>query len=364
MASEPSVRRFPCTNCGAELTFDPASQALRCAHCGQGTPVPQEGSGRIVERDLRDGLAAAPRGLGTQSRVHRCQECGANVAFPSGVTATRCSFCGSSKVLDQSASSQAIRPESLLPFAVTKVKVNAAFGEWIGKLWFRPGDLKRLASVQEVSGVYVPFWTYDADVESAWQAERGRYYYEDEVKTVVEGGVTSQKIERVQKTRWESAWGRRRDRYDDLLVCASKGLPDGLADTLKTFDTTLLRPYASGYLAGWQAEEYGIDLESGWQVAQGRVTSEQEGRCRGDVGGDTQRNLTVDHAFLRVTWKHVLFPIWIAAYRYQGKVYRFLVNGQTGEVVGKAPWSVGKIVAFVLVLAALITALVLLLQRS
>src|SRR5258708_40266092 len=98
---EARAERFRCDNCGAELAFDATARKLKCAHCGATKEVPTDGSGRIVERDLFSGFAAAPRGLGTAVKVHRCQECGANVSFPEGVTSTRCTFCGSSKVLDQ-----------------------------------------------------------------------------------------------------------------------------------------------------------------------------------------------------------------------------------------------------------------------
>ncbi len=353
------ANRFRCENCGAELAWDAGARKLKCAHCGFAMDMPA-GGGAVVERDLFAGLAAAPKGYGTVTRSHRCQECGANVSFPEGVTSTKCTFCGSSKVLDQGQNQNALRPESLLPFGIDKRHANEAFSKWLGKLWFRPGDLKRLAAVQEVNGVYVPFWTYDARVHSDWRAERGRYYYTEEEYTTQENGQTVTKTRQVQHTQWEPAWGNRDDFYDDLLVCASKGLPEDLAGRFRSFDTKQLVAYQPGYLAGWRAEEYAIDLRAGWQTAQGRIEEEQTSRCGRDVGGDTHRSLQVRNEFTDLTYKHVLLPVWIAAYRYQEKVYRFLVNGQTGEVVGKAPWSVVKIALFTLCCAALLAAIILL----
>ncbi len=358
---EAKAQRFKCDNCGAELAYDATARKLKCAHCGALREVPADR--RVVERDLFAGLAEMPRGLGAQVRVHRCQECGANVSFPVGVTATRCTFCGGSKVLDQAENANAIRPESLLPFALDRKQANAAFAKWLGKLWFRPGDLRRLAAVEEVQGVYVPFWTYDARVHSEWQAERGRYYYVEEEYTTQENGETVTKTRQVRQTEWEPAWGARDDFFDDLLVCASRGLPPELADRFKTFNTKQLVAYSPAYLAGWSAEEYAVDLAEGWAKAEQRIAAEQRARCGRDVGGDTHRNLVVENTFSDVTFKHVLLPVWIAAYRYREKIYRFLVNGQTGEVVGKAPWSVAKIVAFVTAIAAVVAAIVLLIYR-
>ncbi len=353
MSDSARAQRFQCENCGAEVAYDAATKKLKCAHCGTTRDVPTDGA-RVVERDLFAGFAAAPKGYGTAVKVHKCQECGANVSFPEGVTSTKCTFCGSSKVLDQAENANTLRPESLLPFSIDRKAANAAFAKWIGKLWFRPGDLKRLASVQEVNGVYVPFWTYDAQVWSQWSAERGRYYYTEEEYTTQENGQTVTKTRRVQHTEWESAWGERNDSYDDLLVCASQGLPPDLAGRFKSFNVKQLVAYAPGYLAGWRAEEYAIDLQTGWATAQATIEASQRSRCGSDVGGDTHRNLSVDNTYSNLTYKHVLLPIWLAAYRYNAKVYRFLVNGQTGEVVGKAPWSVGKILLFILFWVAVI----------
>src|SRR5262245_50279197 len=230
------AKRWKCENCSAELAFDAALKKLKCSFCGHTQEVPQ-GEGAVVEHDLFEGLASMPKGLGSGAalRASRCQECGASVAFPEGVTATKCTFCGSSKVLEQEENQNALRPESLLPFSVDKKRAGEAFSTWLKKLWFRPNDLKALAKVHELAGVYVPFWTFDANVASRWTAEAGYYYYVEEEYTTQENGQTVVKTRRVQKTRWERAWGQRADHYDDVLVAASKGLPQDLAAKLRTF---------------------------------------------------------------------------------------------------------------------------------
>ena len=355
------AREFRCGNCGGQLAWDATSRALKCANCGSAEPV--HASGAVVEHDLFSNWNSAQKGIGTAARTIACRECGASVSFPAGTVSGRCTFCGSPSVLEQHANQGLLRPESLVPFAIDKRVANYQFGKWIRGLWFRPSALARMATVQEVNGVYVPFWTYDADVDSDWQAQRGRYYYVEESYVANENGQSVTRSRQVRHTRWEPASGRRRDSYDDLLVCASRGLPDHLADEFATFNTKLLVPYAPGYLAGWRAEEYAVDLQAGWRTAEGRIQREQERRCKNDVGGDEVQYLTVNNQIRRATFKHVLLPVWLAAYRYQGKVYRFLVNGQTGEVVGKAPWSVVKILAFVVFLAALIGGIIFLANR-
>jgi hypothetical protein len=121
-----------------------------------------------------------------------------------------------------------------------------------------------------------------------------------------------------------------------------------------------LVPYAPGYLAGWRAESYAIDLPTAWTKAQSKIDAMQQVRCAGDVGGDTYRNLRVDNRYSNETFKHVLLPVYVAAYRYNGKPYRFLVNGQTGEVRGEAPYSWIKITLAIVAVLAVIVVLVLL----
>ena len=187
--------------------------------------------------------------------------------------------------------------------------------------------------------MYVPFWTFDCNVHSDWSADAGYYYWV--TRTVMVNGKPRTK--RVRKIRWVPAWGSRDDVYDDLLILASRGLPQSLVDKLGGFNTEALVPYQPHYLAGWRAEEYQVDLEQGWNAGQERVEEIQRQRCSGDVPGDTQRHLRVKNLIRDVRWKHVLLPLWSLQYRFGGKTYAVLVNGQNGRIVGKAPYSWIKI---------------------
>ncbi len=357
------AKAYRCPQCGGESNYDASSQKMLCGHCGHAVDIPaSEGRQAIVEYDLEHGLAMSrERGFGAPVRTTQCQECGASVSFDETATATECDFCGSAQVLEQEQNRNVIRPESLVPFQVERGAAKDKFSGWIKGLWFRPSDLKHKAKVSEMSGVYVPYWTFDATVHSNWTAQAGYYYYETEVYTDRDAeGNPVEKTRQVRRTRWEPAWGSRTDEFDDVLICASKGLPDKLANRLKTFDTSALQPYAPSFLSGWKAEEYAVHLNDGWKQAVDIMESAQEQRCRRDVPGDTQRFLNVINRFYNETFKHILLPIWISAYRYNDKVYRFLVNGQTGEVTGKAPVSVIKIILFIMVIAAIIAAIVIL----
>jgi DNA-directed RNA polymerase subunit RPC12/RpoP len=339
---------FPCATCGAPTTWDPDHDALVCAHCGAQRAVPRV-EGAILERPL-EAAGEALRGLGVETRALVCRNCGAVVALGLESTAARCVFCGSSSVLAQEANRNALRPESLIPLDVGRAAVEANFQRWLKNLWFRPTALSRLKRFEAV-GVYVPYWTFDAAVHSKWSADAGHYYWVTTMVPVMVNGKMRMQPTQVRKVRWVPAWGQRDDAYDDLLVNASRGVPDDLAANLGGFDTRALVPYRAEYLAGWRAEEYQLDLAGAWETARARIVTLQEGRCAGDVPGDTHRNLQAVHDIAGVHWKHVLLPLWSLSYEFAGKCYTVLVHGQTGRVHGRAPWSWVKILAAVLAAA-------------
>lgn len=356
-AQDAEAQEFKCPQCAGTMHWDAAASGMRCLYCDHVVQLSEsEGNASVVEYDLEHGLAMmSARGYGTPVKTTTCQSCGATVSFGDNVTATRCDFCDSPQVMEQTDNRNVVRPESLVPFAVERQAASDKFGGWLRGLWFRPSDLKHLARVDQMHGVYVPYWTFDATVDSAWNAQSGYYYYETEWYTATDAqGNTSRQSRQVRKTRWHWSSGARTDAYDDVLICASRGLPTDLADRLRTFDTRALVVYEPRYLSGWKAEEYAVELNAGWKIAVDRIESSQRGRCARDVPGDTHRFLSVNNRFRNETFKHVLLPIWISAYRYKDEIYRFLVNGQTGEVTGKAPYSWIKIALFVAFLAALV----------
>lgn len=340
---------FRCPECGAQMTWDPDADALACDYCGKRTAVPRA-EATIVERALEEAGSAA-RGLGLDRRAARCGNCGAVFDFDPSVTSQSCIFCGSSNVLQQEANRNALRPESLIPLDVGKGAAEQSFQKWIRGLWFRPDALRDLRSWSAL-GVYVPCWTFDAGVHSDWSADAGFYYYVTQMVPVMVNGRMTMQARQVRQVRWEPAWGARDDVYDDLLIHASKGLPEELARKLGAFDTKALVPYRPEYLAGWRAEEYQVDLDEAWETAKGRISETQQRRCSGDVPGDTQRDLRVHNVIADVRWKHILLPVWSLAYVHGGKSYRVLVHGQTGKVQGEAPLSWVKVLLFVLLVLA------------
>lgn len=355
MARDVDSREFPCRSCGAALKFAPGQQALKCPYCGHAEEIPQTAQA-IREFDLNDALLnhTGPTGWDALLREIHCDQCGAITVFSPDQTAGVCAFCGSARVVVADADERLIRPESLIPFQINRKNASSLFRGWLRRLWFRPNALKQAGDSARLTGVYLPFWTFDSATSSWWTADAGYYYYVTETYTQRDAnGNMVVKTRQVRRTRWEPAAGFHPDFFDDILIGASRGLGVKLLSGILPFGLDALHRYDAGYLAGFVAERYQVDLPDSWRQAQDLMHQELYGRCAHEVPGDTHRNLNVNTAFNQSTFKHLLLPVWVSAYQYGGKVYRFLVNGQTGRVSGEAPWSWWKIIGFILMLAAI-----------
>ncbi|MEM6277067.1 MAG: primosomal protein N' (replication factor Y) - superfamily II helicase, partial [Pseudomonadota bacterium] len=223
-----------------------------------------------------------------------------------------------------------------------------ALQAWLGSLWFAPNGVADYARKgRRMNGIYVPYWTFDADTKSSYSGQRGTHYYE--TQTVMRDGKSETR--RVRKTRWRSVSGRVARFFDDVLVLASTSLPKKYTDRLSPWDLSDLRPYQPEYLAGFRAEAYTVELDAGFEEAKVIMNRQIERDVRFDIGGDAQRISTLNTQVRDVTFKHLLLPVWMAAYKYRGKSYRFVVNGRTGLVQGERPFSAWKIALAVIVLA-------------
>jgi predicted RNA-binding Zn-ribbon protein involved in translation (DUF1610 family) len=354
--------RWPCAQCGAQLRYAPGQTHLTCEHCGHEQEIRQEAPrtrARALQeldlaRGLRDDLSTGDM---EEVRTSSCPSCGAKVEITGATHATECPFCATPVVLDTGTARQ-IKPQALVPFVLTEPQARKAMTDWLGRLWFAPGTLLEYARKgRAMNGIYVPFWTFDADTASRYSGERGEHYYETRTVNVRVNGRTERREERVRHTRWNSASGRVSRDFDDVLVMASRSLPPRLGNELTPWDLGALTAYTPEFLAGFQAEGYTVALADGYREAQGRMSDVIREDVRRDIGGDEQRIHDVDTTWSDETFKHILLPVWMAAYKYNGKSFRFLVNGQTGEVQGERPWSIWKIAfAVIIVVGIAVTA--------
>lgn len=345
--------RWPCENCGAALRFSPGDAMLKCDHCGHVQALPDAPPARVTALEeldlysaLRDNLSPAKT---EDVRITACPNCGAQVEFQGAVHAKECPFCATPVALG-TGTQRLIKPQAVLPFAISERQGRESMTRWLGNLWFAPNGLVEYAKKgRALSGLYVPYWTFDAATRSRYSGARGDYYYV--TQTVVVNGERRQ--QQVRKTRWSRASGWVSRRFDDVLVLASKSLPRRYTDNLAPWDMGHLVPYNADYLAGFTSEGYTVLLPEGHGIARQEMAAQIQRDVRYDIGGDEQRIESVDTDYSAETFKHILLPIWMAAYKYNGKTYRFVVNGQSGKVQGERPYSAWKI-AFAVLLALIV----------
>ncbi|WP_050602941.1 TFIIB-type zinc finger domain-containing protein [Ruegeria sp. 6PALISEP08] len=341
-APDLAEHRFPCDQCGADYRFNPGDGTLTCDHCGHSRPIGAGPWGGASLRELDFDAAIADRLPDSEieeTRVLSCPNCAAQVEFDPNTHAAECPFCATPVVTDTGINRH-IKPKGVLPFAFDERSAHKAMGDWLGRLWFAPNGLKEYARKgRRMQGIYVPYWTFDADTKSTYRGERGIIYYE--TRTVMRDGKRVQ--QQVPKVRWTSKSGRVERFFDDVLVLASRSLPKKYTDALEPWDLPALEPYQPEYLAGFRAEAYTVELRDGYVEARTHMARVIERDVRFDIGGDRQRIHAVDTDVRDVTFKHILLPVWMAAYKYRGQTYRFVVNGRTGRVQGERPWSAIKI---------------------
>jgi len=336
-----------CPSCGNTVT----DKASKCEACGN--PVPQA--------DVAPS-ETTQRGYGVATQSFNCEGCGAQTVYSATQMTLECPYCGSQKVIQLAADKQAstVQPEYVIPFKIPREKSGERFKGWVDSLWFAPGDLKQRAQTDNVRGVYLPFWVYDVKTSTYFRGDVGHHYHESETYKDAQG---KQHTRQVQKTRWQSGLsGWHRGEYRDVLVCASKGLEKGLVQAIEPWNMAERQPYTAAFLAGWEAERYAVDSEQAWRDdGEARVRPQEqtasERKLQADHRGDTTRGVSIDVRYEGLRSRHMLLPAYISAYKYQDKTYRFMINGQTGEVQGLRPYSAMKITALVLFILGTITAI-------
>jgi hypothetical protein len=358
-----ALDKHECPACGAQAEWNPSKQKLICAFCGTESPYQIDREhGKVVELDLVRALRELPeaeRGWQTTRRSVQCQSCRAVMVFDPARVGQNCEFCGSPALVDYQEIKAPIRPQGVLPFTIDTSRVRDDIRRWWSSRWFAPGRLASRALVDKVHSLYIPYWTFDARVDCRWTAEAGHYY------TVMVPGrdAKGRPIMRPERRiRWEPAAGEIDHFFDDEPVPGTQGLPLDLLRKVEPFPTKELVAYDTAFLSGHVVEHYQVVLLDAAQRSQEQMNQKLLALCAEQVPGDTYRNLVIHPDYSSQTFKHVLVPIWLLSYDYGAKAYQVLVNGYTGQIAGKHPFSVWKIL-FAVLLAA-IAAIVLILASN
>ncbi len=334
------------------MQFNPEAGQLKCPHCGN-TQALIAGSA-VKAHEFTGAVAGHPLQAITEKALQvSCTGCGSVVAFEPPEVAGICSFCGTAIVAEPKAADPLIAPDGVLPVKIPKQGALTQLQQWLSSRWFAPNALQRLSRPEGINGVYLPFWTYYFHTDSAYTGERGQHYYTTE--TYTENGV--QRTREVQHTRWYPASGRVAEDFNNVLVPATKAVPEERLNKLQPWDMNALCGYEPAYLAGFRAQRYQIELAEGFERAKALIAHEIDRHVRRDIGGDEQRVTSINTLYSSIFFLHLLLPVWIGAYQFQGKVFHVVVNARTGDVEGErpySPWKIGILSAVILAIIILI----------
>lgn len=336
--------RFPCQQCGGDLAYAIGTDDLCCTYCGRHHEIDIPDV-QIEEIELPKGLERLEesRKLGSTEIVLKCPNCAAQFDMEEHVHAGDCPFCGTS-VVTSTGEIHEFSPQAVLPFAITRDQAFEAYKKWIAGRWFAPSKLKGHArESKSLKGVYIPYWTYDSDTVTSYAGQRGDVYYVRQNVTVFENGRAVRRSRMVPKIRWTPVQGRTDRHFDDLLIGATRTLPRKITDWLEPWDLQNLVPYTEEYLSGFQSEVYQVALDEGFTHAQRVMQQVIRRDVNHAIGGDQQRISRLHTNHSDTTFKHVLLPLWTAAFTFKDKTYRFVVNGRNGKTRGERPYSVIKI---------------------
>lgn len=348
--------QLDCKDCGALLKYAPGTAHLKCEYCGCENEIKEAVEATIIEEiDFEKFLNENDSGIEKQEIVTiKCGNCGASTTLKPNITSDSCPFCASPIVITGGTTNSIIKPKYLLPFKVDQKAAFEDFKNWIKSLWFAPNDLKNYVdNAEKLNGMYIPYWTYDSKTVSDYSGQRGDNYTTVESYTTVEDGKTVTRERTVTRIRWSYASGTVYNDFDDVLVLASNSLPESYTNALEPWDMENITAYNDKFLSGFRSESYQVDVKTGFEKSKVIMSGAIRNTVCNDIGGDHQQITSVSTTYNDITFKHILLPVWLSAFRYHEKVYRFMINGRTGEVQGERPYSTVKIILTVLAVIAI-----------
>lgn len=331
---------YKCPGCGAPLQYTPGTDALICTYCGTETSVEE-----LSRNESREDAQARQ-----SFNSYTCESCGAELLIDENTTATTCCYCGSSALIQERLNG-VLKPTGVIPFQMNKEQAKQNFCTWLCKGMFTPSVFKQKATLENIKGIYVPFWLYDYRADISTTAECTKVYRERRGDT------------EFVHTDYYIAERQGMSSYQKIPVDASEKMPDNMMDMLEPYNYNELKEFEMPYLSGYESEKYN------YESSDTQMTERVEKRVNDYIFQDMRNSITgysSTHILRSQTSLHrnkadyTLLPVWMITYRYKGENKSFAINGQTGKQVGELPNSPAKIAAWFGAVTAGITAFLLL----
>lgn len=315
---------YKCPSCGGNMLYDAEKGQLRCEQCSREMPVSDYQEIDAKEEDnayTEDG-----------KRQYRCPSCGAALVTDTYTAATSCAYCGSPNIIEEQVDKD-FKPDIVLPFQIERQEALKELNKWCRGGILTPSDFLQDDAVKaKLNGIYVPFWVYDIMTDSAVSANC------EKVSVSRSGNKETTKHYKYHVKRAGKATFARIPRD------ASKRMDNKKMDMLEPFQIDKAQVFSGAYLSGYSAERYSETKDEVYGRAS--VTARQYAidELRNTITGYSSVNITSEQVDMNcIKTDYALYPVWHYEYKYHDKLYEFMMNGQTGKVVGKPPISIGKV---------------------
>lgn len=316
-----TVIDFKCPMCAGILRYDSESGKLLCDNCGHTQDIAEAPE---VERDEEDTIAP-------EDQEFVCDSCGAVLVADPEVTSTCCAYCGSNVAIGERLKGK-FAPDKVIPFTVSKEEAKAAYKKWAKNGLLTPRDFMTEKRLGEITGIYVPFWLYDMNVSAEAQCL-----------------CTKKRSKRqgdyiIQETDYYNVYRQANLNYEKVPADASVKMDDTTMDCLEPYNYTKLKKFSPEYLAGFQAEKYGLNAAELQPRARERVRKYAEKYLADSIRGYSSVTYQKKECLVnKANEFYTLLPVWTLNYEYKGEKKTYTMNGQTGKIIGKAPVSGGRV---------------------
>lgn len=324
---------YVCLACGGPIHFDAASGKMKCDYCDSMytmEEVKAAYAGQNQKNADQDPSLGAESSWGEEldsMRAYSCKACGAELICEETTAATSCPYCGNVGIMPQQFKG-VLRPKYVIPFKVEKTAAQKKLMEYCKGKKLLPSSFTANNHVEEIKGVYVPFWLYSGTVDAdvSYDAEQ------EEVKTT--------ETEKITTTKHYDVRRRGGAPFQKIPTDASKSMPDDLMDSIEPYDYSGIKDFEMEYLAGFLADKYDVTQEDSKARARKRAEASTLSMLEDTVENYshvTERQSARKVQFLAESQDYAMFPVWLLSTKWEGQNFLFAINGQTGKMTGNLP---------------------------
>ena len=328
------IFEYKCPCCGGSVSFDATIQKMKCPYCDtEFDPHAFMNKDQNLNNQAPDEFKwdenagqEWEKGEEENMSVFVCKSCAGEIIGDANTAATSCPYCGNPVVLTGRLSG-VLKPDFVIPFKHTKDDAKKTLKDYVSKRFFAPKDFKSENKLEEIKGLYVPFWLFDSDTDA------DVYFDATTVRTWSDSDYN------YTETSYFDVFRSGSMRFENIPVDGSTKMPDDLMESIEPFDFREAVDFGTAYLAGYLADKYDVTMENSIDRANNRVKVSSEQVLRSTIDYP-YTSVTTRNSSVRVhngKAKYALYPVWILNTLYKGQTFTFAMNGQSGKFVGNLP---------------------------